>query len=121
MYGLLMYVCIMGTVFIAVLLSVWTGGLWMHAQAMCNSLVVTTPFLCSVFIMPQASATTATTTTPPVAVVSSGTFSLLMNVTMAPTLMGLPATLGQNDVGLPPLLILRDTRGVVGLATVPLQ
>ena len=37
---------------------------------------------------------------------------------MAPSLMGLPATSVQHDVVLPPLLILRDTNGVVSLATV---
>ena len=33
-------------------------------------------------------------------------------------MIGLPGTLGQHDVVLPPLLILRDRRGDVGLATV---
>ena len=38
-----------------------------------------------------------------------------------PTLMKLPVTLGQHDVVLPPPLTLKDTGGVVGLATVPQQ
>ena len=58
-------------------------------------------FLCS-FIMSQVSTTTAMTTTPPVTVMSSG-MSPLSLVTMAPYLMGLPATLGKHDVVLPPL------------------
>ena len=95
---------------IAVLLSVWTGGLLMYAQAMCCRLVLIVHFLCSIFILSQAYATT----TPPVTVVCSGASVLLMTITMAPTLMGLPATQGQHDVVLLPLLILRDTRGVVG-------
>ena len=72
-------------------------------------------FLCSDFIMSQA---TATTTTPPVTVVCSGTLSVIMTVTMGPTLMGLTVTLGQHEVVLPPLLKLRGMRGVVGLITV---
>ena len=71
--------------------------------------------------MSQASTTMATTTTPPVTVVYSGTSSLLMMVTMASTLMELPAIFNQHDVVLPPLLILRDTRGVGVLAIVPQQ
>ena len=67
-------------------------------------------FLYSVFIMSPA---TATTTTPSVTAVYYGTSSLIMTVTMAPTLMGLSAALGQHDLVLPPPLILRDTRGVV--------
>ena len=39
-------------------------------------------------------------------------------VTMAPSLMGLPVTSGQHDVVLPPLLTLRNSGGVVDLATV---
>ena len=64
------------------------------------------------------SQTAATTSTPPVTVMCSGASSLTMTVTMAPTLLGLPATSGWHDVVLSPPLILRDTRGVVDLATV---
>ena len=71
--------------------------------------------------MSQASTTTVMTITPPVTVVCSGTSSLLSTVTMAPSLMGLPATSGQHDVDLPPLLTTRHSRGVVGLVTVPQQ
>ena len=92
----------------------------MFAQAMCCRLVLIVLFLFSVSIMSQASATTATTTTPSVTVVSSGILSLLMTVTMAPILMGIPATSGEGDVVLPPPLMLRDTRGV-GLTTTPHQ
>ena len=48
----------------------------------------------------------AMTTTPLVMVVSSG-LSCISSVTMAPSLMGLPATLGQCEVVLPPALTLR--------------
>ena len=51
----------------------------------------------------------------------SGTLSLLLMVTMALSLMGLPATSGQHDVVLPALLTLRYSKSVVGLATVPQQ
>ena len=115
MYGWLGYLC---TVFSAVLWSVWTGGLQMCAQAMCCRLVLIVLFLFSVSIMSQASATTATTTTQSVC---TGTLSLLMTVTMASTLMGLPLTLGQNDMVLTPLLIPREIRNVVDLTTVPQQ
>ena len=74
-----------------------------------------------VFIMSEASTTTAKTTTPLVTEVSSGTLSLLSKVTMVPSLMGLPATSGQHDVALPPLLTPRHSRSVVGLASVPQQ
>ena len=70
----------------------WTGGLQMYAQLH----AVDFSFLCSVFIISQASA------------VCSGTSSLLTPVTMAPFSIGLPATSGQHDVGLPPLLTLRN-------------
>ena len=59
-------------------------------------------FLCSVFIMSQASTTMTMTTTPLVIVVCSSTSYLLSMVTMAPSLMGLPALSGQHDVVLPP-------------------
>ena len=61
------------------------------------------------------------TNNPPVTVVCSSMSSLLTTATMHPSLMGLSATLGQHDVVLPPLLILRNSGGVVGLASVPLQ
>ena len=64
---------------------------------------------------------TATTTAPPMNVVCFCTSSLMMTLTIAPTLMGLPATSGQHDVVLLPLLMPRDTRDVVGIATVPQQ
>ena len=76
-------------------------------------------FLCS-FIMSQASPTTAMTTTPLVTVVSSGMSSLSL-VTIGPSLMGFPATLGQHDVVLPLPLTPRHSGGVVGLASVPQQ
>ena len=41
-----------------------------------------------------------------------------MTVTMVPSLMGLPAMLDQCDVFLQLLLAVRDSEGVVGLATV---
>ena len=63
----------------------------------------------------------AITTTSPVTVVCSGMSSLLTTVTMAPSLMGLPATSGQHDVVLPPPLTPRHSRGVIGPATVPQQ
>ena len=78
-------------------------------------------FLCSLFITSQASTTTAMTTTSLFTVVYSGMSSLLSMVTMAPSLMGLPATSGQHDVVPPPLLTLRNSGGDVGPATVPQQ
>ena len=44
-------------------------------------------FLCSVFIMSRANATTA----QPVTFMCSNTSSVIMNVTMGPAVMGLPA------------------------------
>ena len=70
--------------------------------------------------MSQVSTTMATTTTTPVTVVSSGMSSLSL-VTMAPSLMGLPTTLGQHDVILLPPLTPRCCGGVLGLASVPQQ
>ena len=90
----------------------WTWCLWM--SAMLHAVV---PFFV-VFIMFKASTTMVMTTTPLVTVVSSGLSSLLTMVTIAPSLMGLPTTSGQHDVVLPPPLIPRHSRGVVGLATV---
>ena len=69
--------------------------------------------------MSQDSTTTAMTTTPQWLVSSS--MASLSSVTVAPSLMGLPATLGQHDVVLPPLLTLRCSGGVIGLATVSQQ
>ena len=60
----------------------------------------------------------ATTTTPLVTVVCCSTSSPTMTVTMDPTFMGLQVTLYQHDVVLPPLLMSRDTGGIVGLAIV---
>ena len=78
--------------------SYWTGCLWM--SALLHAVVC----FFVVFLMSQASTTIATTTTHPVTVVSSDTSSLLATVTMAPSLMELPATSGQHDVVLlPPL------------------
>ena len=70
--------------------------------------------------MSQVSTTMAMTTTPLVTVVSCG-MSSLSSITMAPSLMGLPAILGQCDVVLPPLLTLRCPGGIIGLASVPQQ
>ena len=70
--------------------------------------------------MSQASTTMAMTTPPPVTVVFSG-LSSLSSVTVAPTLVGLPAILGQSDVVLPPLLTPRCSGVVIGLATVSQQ
>ena len=54
---------------------------------------------------------TVTTTTLPLMVVCSGASSITVTVTMSGALV-------QHDVVLPTLLLPRDTRGVVGLATV---
>ena len=70
--------------------------------------------------MSQVSTSTATTTTPPVTVASSG-MSSLSSGTMAPSLMGIPTTLGQHDVILPPALTSRCSGGVLGHASVPQQ
>ena len=58
------------------------------------------------------------TTTPLATIVCSHTSSLLSIVTIATTLMGLPATSDQHDVVLPPPLTPRHSGGVIGLATV---
>ena len=60
------------------------------------------------------------TTVPLVTVVSSG-LSSISSVTMAPSLMGLPVTLGQCEGVLPPPLMLRYPGGVIGHASVPQQ
>ena len=70
--------------------------------------------------MSQVSTTTAMTTTPPVTVVFSG-MSCLSLVTMAPSLMWLPATLGQHDVVLLPPLTARYSGGVIVLTSMPQQ
>ena len=63
-----------------------------------------------------------TTTTPPVIVVCSRALTTPSTFMMAVTTVGLSATQDQQDVVLPPPLILRDTiRGVVNLITVPQQ
>ena len=78
-------------------------------------------FLCSVFIVSQASTTMAMTPTPPVTVVCSSMSSLLSMITMPPSLMGLPVTSDQHDVVLLPPLTPRHSGVIVGLATVPQQ
>ena len=100
--------------------SLWIASLldWMlmdvcHASCCCS-------FLCCVFIMSQASATMAMTTSPLVTIGYSGMSSLLSMVTMITFLVGFPVTSGQHDV-LSPLLTLRHSGGVDGLATVPQQ
>ena len=70
--------------------------------------------------MSQVSTAMDMTTIPSVTVVSFG-MSSLSSVTMAPSFMGLPVTLGQCDVVLLPLLTLRCPGGVIGLASVPQQ
>ena len=71
-----------------------------------------------VFIISQAY---AITTTSPVTVVCSGALSFTMTVTIIPSLMRLPVTFDQHDVVVSLMLMLRDTRGVVGLTNVPQQ
>ena len=58
--------------------------------------------------MSQVSTTMPMTTTTPVTVVSSG-MSSVSSVTVAPSLMGLPTTLGQHDVVLLPPLTSRSS------------
>ena len=60
----------------------------------------------------------AMTTTTLVMVVSSRLSSVSL-VTMASSLMDLPATLGQHEVVLPAPLMPRGSGGVVGFASVP--
>ena len=64
--------------------------------------------------------TMAMTTIPPVMVVSSG-LSSVYSVNVAPSLMGLSATLGQHEVVQTPPLTLRGSGGVIGLVSVPQQ
>ena len=73
---------------------------------------------CSLFS--PVSTTMTATTTPPVAMVSSG-MSSISSVTVAPSLMGPPTTLGQHDVILLPPLTPRFSGGVLGLASMPQQ
>ena len=58
----------------------------------------------------------ATTATPLVMVVSSG-LSSVSSVTVAPSLIGIPATLGQHEVVQPPPLMPRHSGGIIGLAS----
>ena len=83
-------------------------------------MLLTCSFLCSVFIIYQASTTMAMTTTPLVTVGCSITSSLLSAVTIAPSLVGLPTASGQHDMVLPPPMTLKNSRDV-GSATVPHQ
>ena len=76
-------------------------------------------FLCS-FIMSQASITMAMTTFSLTMMVSPGLSSLSL-VTVAPSFMGLPVTVGQCDMVLPPPLIPRCSGGIIGLATMSLH
>ena len=64
--------------------------------------------------------TMAMTTTPPVMVVSSG-LSSVSSVTIAPSLMGIPAMLGQCEVVQPPPLMPRGPGHVFDPASVPQQ
>ena len=89
---------------------------WMPMDVFCASCCCS--FLCSVFIMSQASTTMAMNTTPPVTVVCCGMSSHLSAVTMGPSMMELPVTSGQHNVVLPLLPTPRHSGGVVGLATV---
>ena len=66
-------------------------------------------------IMSHVSPTAMTTT--PVMVVSSG-LSSVSSVTVAPSVMGLSATLGQCEVVQPPALMPRGSGGVIDLASV---
>ena len=58
------------------------------------------------------------TTTPPVMVVSLG-LSIVLSVTVAPSLMGFPVAFDQQGVVQPPPLMPRDSGGVIGSASVP--
>ena len=88
-----------------------------HGVSIC--FLVHSSYMFLQFILSHVS-TMAMTTTPPVMVVSSG-LSPVSSVTMAPSLMGLPATLGQCEmVQLPPLMP-RGSGGVTGPASVSQQ
>ena len=84
------------------IVSVWD---WIFLDV-CYSLCCCT-FLCS--FISQASTTIAMTTAPLVTVVSSGLSSLSL-VTVAHSLMGIPAKMGQSDVILLPLLTPRCSK-----------
>ena len=60
------------------------------------------------------------TTIPPVMVVPSW-MSSVSSVTVAPSLTGLPATLGQHEVVLPSPMMPRGSGGIIGSASVPQQ
>ena len=60
---------------------------------------------------------TMTITTTPLTVLCSSTLSVTTAVTVALAMVGPPAALDWQDVILPPLLLLRDARGVAGLTT----
>ena len=70
--------------------------------------------------MSQVSTTKAATTMPMVTVVSS-TMSSLSSVTFVPSIKGLPAILGQQDVVLLPLFTPWCPGGIIGLASVAQQ
>ena len=91
------------------LLGVW--GASAHGLSICFLVHSSCMFL--LFIMLHFS-TTGMTATPPVMVVSSG-ISSVSSVTVAPSLMGLPATFGQCEVVQPPPLMLRGSGGVLAL------
>ena len=95
--------------------SLWVASLldWMPMDV-CNASCCCS-FLCSIFIISQSSITMATTATPPMTVVHPDTSSLLSMVTMAPSLMGLPVTLGHHDVVLPPPLTLGHLEELLAL------
>ena len=100
LYGWHQYLSGLGTVF----LEAYGCILELHALDLL--------FFFVVISLSQASVTMAMTTTPPVTVVCSGTASLLTTVTMAPSLMGLPAMSGQHDISLLSPLTPRDCEGV---------
>ena len=128
MHNMLLYICILGDIcrFCGQDTS-YVGGLGASAHLsgfQCLSvhiLDVHYASYCAFLVVYYVSNlhTMATTTTPPVNVVSSGMSSL--SSMMAPSLMGLPTTLGQHDMVLLPPLIMRCSGGVLGLASVPQQ
>ena len=93
--------------------SYWTGYFWMSV-----TLHAFVPFfvisLCFMSLLPWL------TTMLPVTMVSSGMSSLSL-FTMVPSLVGLPATLGQCDVVLPPPLTLICPGSVSSLVSVSQQ
>ena len=64
--------------------------------------------------------TMAMTSTLPVMVLSTG-LSSISSVTMAPSLLGFPTTVGQHEEVLLPPLMPRCPGGVIGIASVPQQ